>query len=47
MPFDKLKGHINYSNSKFQMELYLVHDGLHDYMTEMPASDDATNIERD
>jgi len=47
MPFDKLKGHINYSSSEFQMELCLVHDRLHDYMTEMPASDDATNIKRD
>jgi hypothetical protein len=44
MPFDKLKG--NHSSSKFQMELYLVHEELRDYMTEMPASDDATNIKR-
>lgn len=34
LPFEKLDGRSNYSSWKFQMELYLIHDGPWDYTTE-------------
>lgn len=45
--FDRLEGSINFSTWKFQMELYLTHEDLWDYVTTTPSATDQSGTKKD